>query len=128
MPTGRPCAPRSLAFSFCAAELPLLAPSSHPLRRSLARSVRYAQVFSSRYNSNPNATRVFLMTDSPEVRSFIERELAARFGVSTVQVREGDVQHCGPNQSITDQGVLRMLTEWSVARGAKGADGDTATT
>lgn len=65
-------------------------------------------------NGEQDRTRVFLMTDSPAIATKVSTELRDQHGVSVVTVSSGEVAHCGPSQTITQSGVIRMLAEWFV--------------
>jgi hypothetical protein len=62
----------------------------------------------------PARTKVFLMTDSPVIAEKVRKDLSEKHGVEVVTVTEGEVAHCGPTQTITQTGVMRMLAEWFV--------------
>lgn len=63
-----------------------------------------------------NRTRVFLMTDSPQLRETITLAVDQRYGgrMAVVSVTDGAVAHCGPARDVSREGALRMLTEWFV--------------
>ena len=69
-------------------------------------------------NPKPSQRRVkvFLMTDHPDIRASVERQLVELYGPSleVVSVSGGSVAHCGPGRVVSQAALLRMLAEWFV--------------
>jgi hypothetical protein len=76
---------------------------------------KFKELFQTRFQSNPDKIRVFLMTDSPHIEDYIKTSIEKQFkGVRVITVSEGSIAHSGPQSTISKDNFHRLLTEWFI--------------